>query len=532
MDSLQTCYVSDMRLYPDHPEIITRGRWRWCPEGAEPLPFAHRFCSQFGDNWTDDQDPPIGELKGLKGRANGYSDPRYTGKNFCGAQTLWQHGSPLELRGTPAVDADGVPVCCATAGPELGGLAVAGDGQGSSWTDIALWLRPDELAGLSGGAAIATWPAAPFTPRDGTSTGNVPVAYHVDSVTGRGGGLFLTADPPVQQSVIGFAPLNAVGDYTVYVVGRTLLTSANGPAVFSSGGDVLVSVSPLGVATQWHGLNQAHGGAAPILGSLHIWSGRRKGPRWEVWRDGLLVASLAFGLSATVNGVDSLAANLNPGAGGLCWIPEVRAWTRALSAGEDAANWQYLAAKYGDPSMPPTGSIQWMAAATPMEGYLLCDGAAYLESDHPELASYLGGAYDTFRGQAAPPAGQFRVPMLNGLVPVAAGPAAALPTTSNRVATESGGEETHQLLTAELASHGHTVNDPGHFHGPGANQAAYNGTTTLAPSFTLAFGTDRTIKIATNTGTKVTGVTVNGAGGDVPHNTLQPYAVLFAFVKT
>lgn len=80
-----------------------------------------------------------------------------------------------------------------------------------------------------------------------------------------------------------------------------------------------------------------------------------------------------------------------------------------------------------------------------------------------------------------------------------------------------GGEQTHVLITAELAVHGHGFNDPGHFHG--AATAGTNGGATGANfnAFTSPSG---------NTTSVVTGATIGTAGSGAAHNNTQPTIII------
>lgn len=527
---LRSCYQSYMRLYPDDPDRLTLGRWRWCPEGADELPMPHAFGSAFLDPYPWQREYPLGEVRGHAGGSKGTSNPRFTGRNFCGAVQLWQEGSPLDLMGTPPVDGEGIPLCCKTAGPELGGAEADGEADFSSTTASGLWLRPEELTGYAPGSTMTTWARAPLTTRDGTSVGNAPLKCYLDPASNWKGGLFSCEVPtPGTFTQMEFPGL-PVGDWTVLVVARTLYGGEHGPFVGSAG----LFTSPLLVSE--NGVQAyAPGGfileapaARPRIGLLHFYGSMRYGDVWSLWRDGVLLAD-ASGPTEEVE-LSRLHIVVGFSAPGQCWIPEIRIIQRALTLGELAAEFQYLDAKYRGTDEMLTGAIAYFAKATPREGWLLCDGSAYYESDFPALADYLGGDYDVYRGSSAPSAGQFRVPDLRGLALVGGGDPAINPTTSARTLGETGGEEEHVLTEDELAGHSHGLTDPGHQHptADGGDFIQIGGATFRRPTT----GGVQDLYNTAGTGTGYTDMTVDSAGGDDGHNNIQPYGVGFPFIKT
>lgn len=89
-----------------------------------------------------------------------------------------------------------------------------------------------------------------------------------------------------------------------------------------------------------------------------------------------------------------------------------------------------------------------------------------------------------------------------------------------------GGEQTHALTTAELATHNHTLTDPGHFHANVNNAACAPGTSFNAMS-NIASG----IQSAVQTASKVTGITLADAGLGTAHNNVQPTIVCNYIIK-
>ena len=113
MDYIRECYRSQWRLYRDRPDVLTWGRWYWCPEGAAAIPGQHRMRSSTHDfdPWVDDS---IGEVRQARPLTlPGVPNPRYTGQgHHCGTVAHYQTGSLYAERGTPPTDVEGVPTCC------------------------------------------------------------------------------------------------------------------------------------------------------------------------------------------------------------------------------------------------------------------------------------------------------------------------------------------------------------------------------------------------------------------------------------
>jgi microcystin-dependent protein len=113
---------------------------------------------------------------------------------------------------------------------------------------------------------------------------------------------------------------------------------------------------------------------------------------------------------------------------------------------------------------PPSGSLMPFAGTTAPLGYLLCDGTAYSQNLYPALFAVLGSTYATMGGQAAPAAGTFRVPLMNGRVVV------GLDSTQTEfdVLGETGGDK------ASTAPHTHPIP---HTHTIDHDHASFNTTT-------------------------------------------------------
>lgn len=197
----------------------------------------------------------------------------------------------------------------------------------------------------------------------------------------------------------------------------------------------------------------------------------------------------------------------------------------------------------------------WAGSTLPSQAdyglWVWADGSVYANTTYPQAAANIASAWRTFAGAADPGVGNFRVPDLRGLVAFGMdampGGTRANRMTRSQAATLAArtGEETHQLTVAELASHGHGVNesphghgvnDPTHGHGFGANamtidgvnavisQAGAGGTLVYSFANTLAAYTGVSIQGAT-TGISIQGTGSNGSHENVPPAVFVPYIV-------
>jgi len=138
---------------------------------------------------------------------------------------------------------------------------------------------------------------------------------------------------------------------------------------------------------------------------------------------------------------------------------------------------------------------------------LPCDGSSYLRTAYPQLFAAIGVVWGSVDSS------HFNVPDLRGRTLLDSGTGSGL---SPRTIADIGGEETHVLITAELASHTHI--DSGHTH----NIPSFLETGTAVPP-PLDAGTELPLSLTpTASGT----ANLSTTGSDNPHNNMQPFVVV------
>ena len=192
-----------------------------------------------------------------------------------------------------------------------------------------------------------------------------------------------------------------------------------------------------------------------------------------------------------------------------------------------------------------TGEVRALATATIPSGFLECDGSSYLRTDYAGLFAAIGTTWGSIDGT------HFNVPDYRGRALLGAGTGSGL---TARSLGQTGGEETHQLTTAELAAHNHGITDAGHTHaitdpthnhgarfvntnpGTGSTDGISDDNYTKTPgNRAITYTTNNVVEaystgITINSGT--TGVTVNNNGSDTAHNNMQPWACVKYIIKT
>lgn len=194
------------------------------------------------------------------------------------------------------------------------------------------------------------------------------------------------------------------------------------------------------------------------------------------------------------------------------------------------------------------GEIYMYAGSVAPSGFLLCDGSSVSRSTYAELFDVIGTNFGQGDGSTT-----FDIPDMRGRVIVGA--------SANHSLAETGGEETHQLVSTEIPVHSHSI--PSHGHASTIKATTPKLTHTITqPAFTYAApsGNSKCIgaggyKSTTSTNatrsanlaisnhtatacTKTGGVTdcaafnsaASGAGD--AHNNMQPYATLNYVIYT
>lgn len=147
------------------------------------------------------------------------------------------------------------------------------------------------------------------------------------------------------------------------------------------------------------------------------------------------------------------------------------------------------------------GDVRLSAAnAAPPPGWLTAAGSLVSQTTFAALFAAIGHA---FNNGVEPAAGMFRLPDLQGRVPIGAGAGAGL---TARMLGTTGGTETHKLTVAEMPTHAHSFDRPSSY---GVSPGSANGVQMLGTNWSS-----------------------NNTGGDRPHPNMQPYLTLNAWIKT
>lgn len=200
------------------------------------------------------------------------------------------------------------------------------------------------------------------------------------------------------------------------------------------------------------------------------------------------------------------------------------------------------------------GSIYMFAGSTAPSGFLICDGSAVSRSTYSALFEAIGTIFGAGDGSTT-----FNLPDLSGRV--------AVGRSVNRLLGSTGGEESHALISNEMATHNHEYPQHGHNNTievstpvlthtvsqqPAykySNPAGSNRVSTSAAADRTSYGStssanaSRTtdLSIADHPATACTmsgGVldsdpsTTDSTGSGTAHNNMQPYVVMNYIICT
>lgn len=146
----------------------------------------------------------------------------------------------------------------------------------------------------------------------------------------------------------------------------------------------------------------------------------------------------------------------------------------------------------------PPGVVNIYAGATAPTGWLICDGSAVSRNTYANLFLVIGTTYGDGDGSTT-----FNLPNLKGRIPVGYD----MENVNFLTLGGSGGEETHTLTINEMPIHDHTMNPP-------IYKTTYN----------YVGGSNGDVSYADYSG--LGQISIDSAGGDQPHNNLQPYLTM------
>jgi microcystin-dependent protein len=195
------------------------------------------------------------------------------------------------------------------------------------------------------------------------------------------------------------------------------------------------------------------------------------------------------------------------------------------------------AAAVANAVLPPGVMMPYAGGGSAPTGWLLCDGSTVSRTTYNALFLIIGTAYNT-GGEAGT---DFRLPNTKGRVIVGQD---AGQSEFNSLG-ETGGEKTHVLTTAELASHDHTIDPPAtasdaqgvHNHIPGSGSGNFI-TDVIANAAGLSVSSGGNRESVTSNAPAHAHTTnippfqsaANGSG--TGHNNLQPYISMPHIIKT
>jgi microcystin-dependent protein len=184
----------------------------------------------------------------------------------------------------------------------------------------------------------------------------------------------------------------------------------------------------------------------------------------------------------------------------------------------------------------PTGMVICFAGGGPPANWLVCNGQAVSRNTYSALFTAIGVYWGTGNGVDT-----FNVPNFQGRAPIGYVNLANQGGITSRAFGALGGEESHQLLIGELASHSHGLAADSHNHP--FNQSPHSHTYVnplgalvgIPPGgsgYTGSGGTQTSAdNIVANVGYAASGIQIAATGNNGAHNNMMPFAVAYYIIK-
>lgn len=165
---------------------------------------------------------------------------------------------------------------------------------------------------------------------------------------------------------------------------------------------------------------------------------------------------------------------------------------------------------------PTVGDTKMSVANSDHLGWMLCDGRDLLVTDYYFLFNVIGYTYGSNTSK------YFKLPNPAGRVLGVVGSGSGLTT---RGFGSNVGAETHTLTIAEMPTHTHGLNDPGHVHTGTTDAAGFGTGTQSVHTLTTQDGAaqnDGNHAHTFTTSNAFTGITLSNTGLSNAHNNMQP----------